>query len=88
MHQNYMNNLSQQPIDAGASLHLNNAPTFQHINTHFREGEALTLSFLNLKYDPLGICVLMSVGIGEDPGFNASTTHQQKTKYHPFQQHL
>jgi hypothetical protein len=44
--------------DAGASLHLSNAPTFQHISAHFREGEALTLPFLNLKYDPIGICVV------------------------------
>jgi hypothetical protein len=31
--------------DAGASLHLINASTFQHINMHFIEGEALTLPF-------------------------------------------
>jgi hypothetical protein len=31
--------------DAGASLYLSNVPTFQHINAHFREGEALTLPF-------------------------------------------
>jgi hypothetical protein len=41
--------------DAGASLHLSNAPTFQHISAHFREGEAPTLPFLNLKYDPIWI---------------------------------
>jgi hypothetical protein len=44
--------------DAGASLHLSNAPTFQHINVHFREGEALTLPFLNLKYNPIRIHVV------------------------------
>jgi hypothetical protein len=33
--------------DAGESLHLNNVPTFQHINMHFRKGETLTLPFLN-----------------------------------------
>jgi hypothetical protein len=35
--------------DAGASLHLNNMPTFHHINVHFREGEALTLSFFKFE---------------------------------------
>jgi hypothetical protein len=44
--------------DAGASLHLSNAPTFQHISAHFREGEALTLPFLNLKYNPIRIHVV------------------------------
>jgi hypothetical protein len=29
-----------------------------------------------------------SVGIGADPGFNASTTHQQNPNYRPFRQHL
>jgi hypothetical protein len=38
--------------DVGASLHLNNMPAFQHISVHFREGEALILPFLNLKYIP------------------------------------
>jgi hypothetical protein len=28
------------------------------------------------------------VGIGEDPGFNDSTTHQKNPNYWPFQQHL
>jgi hypothetical protein len=31
--------------DAGASLHLSNTPTFQHIKAHSRRGEAPTLSF-------------------------------------------
>jgi hypothetical protein len=44
--------------DAGASLHLSNVPAFHHISVHFREGEALTLPFLNSKYDPIGICVV------------------------------
>jgi hypothetical protein len=44
--------------DAGASLHLSNAPTFQHISAHFREGEALILPFLNLKYNPIWIHVV------------------------------
>jgi len=35
--------------DAGTSLHLSNAPTFHHINEHFREGEALTLPFLKFE---------------------------------------
>jgi hypothetical protein len=39
--------------DAGASLHLSNAPSFQLINAHSRRGEAPTLSFfpsiLNFK---------------------------------------
>jgi hypothetical protein len=28
------------------------------------------------------------VGTGADPGFNASTTHQQNPNYQPFRQHL
>jgi hypothetical protein len=28
------------------------------------------------------------VGIGADPGFNATTTHQQNPNYQPFRQHL
>jgi hypothetical protein len=32
-------------IYTGASLHLNNGPTFQHISVHFKEGEALILPF-------------------------------------------
>jgi hypothetical protein len=28
------------------------------------------------------------IGIGADPGFNASTMHQQNPNYRPFQQHL
>jgi hypothetical protein len=44
--------------DVEASLHLNNAPTFQHISAHFREGEALILPFLNLKYNPIWIHVV------------------------------
>ena len=28
------------------------------------------------------------VGIGVDPGFNATTMHQQNSNYWPFQQHL
>jgi hypothetical protein len=45
--------------DAGASLHLNSAPTFQHINMHFRrKGGIEPLTFLNLKSDPMGICVV------------------------------
>jgi hypothetical protein len=39
--------------DAGASLHLSNVPTFQHISAHSRRGEVPTLSFfpqiLNFK---------------------------------------
>jgi hypothetical protein len=46
--------------DAREFLHLNNAPTFQHISMHFREGEALTLLFLNLKYNPIRIHVVRS----------------------------
>jgi hypothetical protein len=30
----------------------------------------------------------LGVGTGADPGFNATTTHQQSPNYHPFQQHL
>jgi hypothetical protein len=44
--------------DAGASLHLSNVPTFQHINAHFKEGEASTLPFLNLKSNPIRIHVV------------------------------
>jgi hypothetical protein len=46
--------------DAGASLHISNAPTFHHINAHFREGEASTLPFLNLKSNPISIHVVRS----------------------------
>jgi hypothetical protein len=28
------------------------------------------------------------VGTGENPGFNATTTHQQNPNYRPFRQHL
>jgi hypothetical protein len=28
------------------------------------------------------------VGTGADPGFNATTTHQQNPNYRPFRQHL
>jgi hypothetical protein len=31
---------------------------------------------------------LVCVGTGADPGFNASTTHQQNPNYRPFRQHL
>jgi hypothetical protein len=34
--------------DAGESLHLNNAPSRQHIGAHSRRGEAPTLSFFPL----------------------------------------
>jgi hypothetical protein len=44
--------------DVGESLHLVNASTFQHIIVHFREGEALILPFLNLKYNPIQIHVV------------------------------
>jgi hypothetical protein len=44
--------------DAGASLHLGNMSAFQHISMHFREGEALILPFLNLKYNPIQIHVV------------------------------
>jgi hypothetical protein len=54
MHQS-LRGVGQDMDDAGASLHLNNAPTFQHISAHFREGEALTLPFLNLKYNPIQV---------------------------------
>jgi hypothetical protein len=30
----------------------------------------------------------VTVGTGADPGFNASTTHQQNPNYRPFRQHL
>jgi hypothetical protein len=33
-------------------------PTSQHIGMHWRKGEAQTLPFLNLKYDPIGINVV------------------------------
>jgi hypothetical protein len=32
--------------------------------------------------------VSKGVGTGENPGFNASTVHQQNPKYRPFWQHL
>jgi hypothetical protein len=48
----------QSRSDVGESLHLNNVPSFQHINAHFREGEALTLPFLNMKYNPIRIHVV------------------------------
>jgi hypothetical protein len=51
-------NMQSHLIHAGASLHLSNAPTFQHISAHSREGEAPTLPFLNLKYDPIRINVV------------------------------
>jgi len=35
-----------------------NASTVQHIGTHWRKGEAHTLQFLNLKYDPIRIYVV------------------------------
>jgi hypothetical protein len=60
--------------DAGASLHLSNAPTFQHINAHSREGEAPTLPFLNSKYDPIGINV---VRLSED---QAMPLYRQKIR--------
>ena len=38
----------------------------------------------------LSICelVFMIVGTGADPGFNATTTHQQNPNYQSFRQHL
>jgi hypothetical protein len=46
--------------DAGASLHISNTLAFHHISAHFREGEAPTLPFLNLKYNPIQIHVVRS----------------------------
>jgi hypothetical protein len=34
------------------------APASQHIGMHWRKGEAPTLPFLNLKYDPIQIYVV------------------------------
>jgi hypothetical protein len=31
---------------------------------------------------------ILTVGIGADPGFNATTMHQQNPNYRPFQKHL
>ena len=45
--------------DAGASLHLSSAPAFQHINAHFRRKRGIEpLTFLNMKSDPMGICIV------------------------------
>jgi hypothetical protein len=52
-------------------------------------------SCVKLLNDPSSIKILQNlleicniVGIGEDPGFNATTLHQQNPNYQPFQQHL
>jgi ribonuclease HI len=34
------------------------------------------------------LTLLKNVGTGADPGFNASTMHQQNPNYRPFRQHL
>jgi hypothetical protein len=45
--------------DAGASLHFSNMSTFHHINAYFRRKRGIEpLTFLNLKKDPTGICVV------------------------------
>ena len=61
--------------DAGASLHLRNAPTIQHIGVHWRKGETSTLPFLNLKYNLIGINV---VRLSED---QAIPSYRKKIRF-------
>jgi hypothetical protein len=41
-----------------------------------------------IRYSLVGIHLSRCVGTGVDPGFNASTTHQQNPNYRPFKKHL
>jgi hypothetical protein len=44
--------------DAGASFHISRCANKPTHRVHWRKGEAPTLPFLNLKYDPIGINVV------------------------------
>jgi hypothetical protein len=48
------------------------------------EGKIITIDQLSFAHASPNA----SVGTGADPGFNASTTHQQNPNYRPFRQHL
>jgi hypothetical protein len=46
-------------FDAGASLHLSNAPAFHHINAHFRRKKGIEpLTFFYTKSDPMRIFIV------------------------------
>jgi hypothetical protein len=48
-----------------------------------------TMKSIEISYQIVGgIGSGCIVGTGADPGFNASTVHQQNPNYQPFRQHL